>query len=259
MRIDCVLTACDLNPLYSDFIPIFIKAWTKLYPRLDIKIILIHPEIPERFRLYARYIICVSPMQGIPTEFVSQYIRLLYPAILSCKGGVLITDIDMMPMNATYYTRSVEHIDQRVFVSYRNPIVEGVPLSNHKQIPICYCVATPQTWGDIFGVACLDDVVNKLREAYGLHLGWCTDQICLYHKVTAWRARTQRFICLTDRQTRHRRLDRTLPPLRDGRLTRRMLWLTKKGYYSDYHMCRPYTKFKRINDTIFHFLPTSNI
>ena len=36
MYLDCVLTASDLNPLYLDFIPIFIKSWKILLPKVDI-------------------------------------------------------------------------------------------------------------------------------------------------------------------------------------------------------------------------------
>ena len=45
MKLDCVLTACNMNPLYSDFIPIFIKTWNKLYPAVDVKIIFISAPI----------------------------------------------------------------------------------------------------------------------------------------------------------------------------------------------------------------------
>ena len=261
MQLDCVLTACNLNPLYADFIPIFIQAWTKLCPSVDIKIILVHPEIPKRFVPYAKHIICFPPIENVPTSFTSQYIRLLYPALLSCKEGVLITDIDMMPTNAMYYTRIIKQIDFRCFVSYRNPIVGGTQksLAEIKQIAICYCVATPSTWKDIFNITCLDDIANRLKEAHGLRLGWCADQTRLYRKITNWHARTRRFIQLSDRQTGHKRLDRVDPPLNRGQLTKRVLYLVNRGRYSDYHMCRPYDKFKKINDTILHFLPTNTI
>ncbi len=41
MKLDCVLTSCNLNPLYCDFIPIFIKTWNKLYLDFDVKFVLI--------------------------------------------------------------------------------------------------------------------------------------------------------------------------------------------------------------------------
>ena len=41
MKLDCVLTAVNENPLYLELVPIFIKSWNKLYPDVDVKIILI--------------------------------------------------------------------------------------------------------------------------------------------------------------------------------------------------------------------------
>jgi hypothetical protein len=41
MKLDCVLTAVNDNPLYLEFIPIFIKTWNKLYPGLDVKIVIV--------------------------------------------------------------------------------------------------------------------------------------------------------------------------------------------------------------------------
>ena len=259
MIIDCVLTACDLNPLYSDFIPIFIKAWAKLYPSIVIKIILIHPEIPESLEAYAEHIICFPPIEGVPTNLTSQYIRLLYPALLDCKGSVLITDMDMIPMNAMYFTRSIEQLDGRTFVSYRNPIVGRALLSSYRQIAMCYCAAAPSTWSNIFNITSIDDVVAAIKTALGLRLGWCTDQRDLYRKVTNWHARTRRFVCLTVKQTGHRRLDRIMPILHQKQLTQRLSYLIRQGHYSDYHMCRPYAEFKKLNDAILHFLPTSTI
>ena len=41
MKIGTVLTASDLNPLYSEFIPNFIKAWSILFPEIDVVVVLV--------------------------------------------------------------------------------------------------------------------------------------------------------------------------------------------------------------------------
>ena len=41
MKLTDVLTATDTNPLYYKFVPIFIRAWKKLFPDVNIHIILI--------------------------------------------------------------------------------------------------------------------------------------------------------------------------------------------------------------------------
>ena len=107
MKLDCVLTAVNDNNMYLDFVPIFIKTWNKLYPLVDVKIILISKEIPEHLKEYQDNIILFEPLSNISTAFISQYIRLLYPAILNYQNGILITDIDMLPMNKTYYIKNI--------------------------------------------------------------------------------------------------------------------------------------------------------
>jgi hypothetical protein len=41
MILDCILTAVNEKNLYLQFVPIFIKTWNKLYPNVDVKIVLI--------------------------------------------------------------------------------------------------------------------------------------------------------------------------------------------------------------------------
>ena len=57
MKIDCILTSCNLNKKYIDFIPLFIQSWKKLYPKIDIKIILICNKIPKYLMKWNEYLI----------------------------------------------------------------------------------------------------------------------------------------------------------------------------------------------------------
>ena len=52
MILDCVLTAVNENKMYLDLCPIFIKTWNKLYPDVDVKIVLIAKSIPTDLLLY---------------------------------------------------------------------------------------------------------------------------------------------------------------------------------------------------------------
>ena len=52
MKIECVLTSCNLNPLYSDFIPIFINAWSRICQEADVRIILVSSFIQEKLIQY---------------------------------------------------------------------------------------------------------------------------------------------------------------------------------------------------------------
>ena len=253
MKLDCILTACNTNELYIDFIPIFIKSWTKLYPNVDIKIVLINDIIPTKFEEYKDNIILFKPIPTISTAFISQYIRLLYPCILKqYENGIMLTDIDMIPMNRTYYTKNIETIDNNKFIYLRN-----VCLNDYKQIAMCYNVGLSTTWSSIFNIHTLEDITQRLIDVYKNinysdghgKSGWGTDQIDFYNYVMAWNNTTNHFVSLNDRNTGYNRLDRNTFSLDNNTSN-----IIKKGFYSDYHCFRPYNKYKDINDKVVELL-----
>ena len=130
MKLSCVLTACNDIPLYYDFIPLFIKTWNKLYPDVDVKIIFISDSIPTKFIKYSDNLILFKPLPNISTAFISQYIRLLYPAILDYKYGILITDMDMLPMNRSYYTKNIEIFPDDKLIYLRTVLLKSASNCN---------------------------------------------------------------------------------------------------------------------------------
>ena len=263
MKLDCILTACNMNELYVDFIPLFIKSWTKLYPNVDIKIVLIMDidndndtntnTIPPQFEQYKDNIILFKAIPTISTAFISQYIRLLYPCILNkYENGIMITDMDMIPMNRTYYTKNIENIDNNKFIYLRD-----VCLNDYKQIAMCYNVGLSSTWSSIFNIKSIDDINQRLIDVYKTinyidghgQSGWGTDQIDFYNYVMNWNKQTNHFVILNDRNTGYNRLDRNTFVLNTHTQN-----LIKNGYYSDYHCYRPYHKYKEINDRVVELL-----
>jgi len=252
MKLDCVLTAVNDNRLYLDFVPIFIKTWNKLYPDVDVKIILISKNIPEDLFLYKENIILFEPIDNILTSFISQYIRLLYPCILNYKNGVLITDMDILPMNNTYYTKNIKSYDNNKFIYYRENIC-----FDENQIAMCYNVATPNIWREIFKINSLEDIINEIKDVYGKNTikeghgntGWFTDQITLYKNVINWNNKTNNFICLKESETNFKRLDRI-----KFNFNNNVKNDIKNGLYTDYHCCRPMSEYSDINYQIYDLL-----
>jgi len=254
MKLDCILTACNTNELYIDFIPIFIKSWTKLYPSIDVKIIFIIDSntIPDKFKEFTDNIILFKPIDNISTSFISQYIRLLYPCILNYENGIMITDIDMIPMNDNYYTKNIENIENNKFIYLRD-----VCINDYKQIAMCYNVGLNSTWSSIFNIKNIEDINKRLIDVYKNinyvdghgKSGWGTDQIDFYNYVMKWNKETNNFIILNDKNTGYNRLDRNTFDLNN-----QIEMLIKKGYYSDYHCYRPYKDYKDINDKIVNLL-----
>lgn len=253
MKLDCVLTSVNDNRLYLDFVPIFVKTWNKLYPDVEVKIVLISNNIPDDLLQYKENIILFNPIDNILTSFISQFIRLLYPCILNYLNGVLITDIDMLPMNRTYYTEPIKPYDNNKFIYYR----ENICMS-YNQIAMCYNIATPNIWREIFGINSLEDIINKIKSIHNQNTileghgnsGWFIDQITLYNNVINWNTNTNNFISLKESDTKFKRLDRGTFNLDDINIKNDI----KNGLYTDYHCYRPMSDYSNINYEIYELL-----
>tara|TARA_B110000971_G_C20011120_1_gene501564 strand:+ start:489 stop:1250 length:762 start_codon:yes stop_codon:yes gene_type:complete len=248
-----VLTASDMNPMYYKFIPIFIKAWKKLFPEIKIHIILITNEIIEELKPYSEYLKIFPPIEGIPTAFIAQNIRLFYPCLLKdAKGGILITDMDIVPLNTHYYEESIKNISATKFVCYRQLECVG-----KDEMVICYNIAHSNVWKEIFNINSIDDIIKILNNNYqnSKYIGhsnipyWISDQLYIHEKTQEWNNKTNNLVILNDNITKYNRLDRgRFPP------QPQLINNVKNKFYSDYHMYRPYEEYKKINDFVIDLL-----
>lgn len=209
MKLTHVVTACNNNPKYTKFIPLFIERWNKLYPKVSVVIIFIATKLPAEFEKYSASIRLFSPINHINTAFCAQVIRLLVPCLLNTDDGILLTDIDMLPGNSTYFQKAIESYSD-TFISLRPYKAAG-----NDQIAMCYVVAPRNIWTDIFNIRNEDDIRSFLTTHYrtdydAVHGGnaWYSDQQILYNYVTAWEKRTcSKAIFLDDRANGFNRLD----------------------------------------------------
>ena len=206
MKITHVLTAVNDSIKYKKFIPIFIETWNKIYPSIQVVIIFVGDSLPEEYKEYHSNLILYKNISEIHSAYVAQTIRILYPSLIKTDGGVLISDIDMIPGRSEYFTLNISNIDNDKFITYRG--------GTNEQIYMCYNIATPATWSQIFNIHNLLDVDYFLQTNYnkkysGIHggEGWSTDQVLLYQNVHQWCDFKLRFVCLNDRQTGFSRLD----------------------------------------------------
>jgi len=250
-RLSSVLLACDLNRDYLDFWPSTRQAWTEIVG-LDAILVLVAraEEVPEEL-LDDDSVIRFEPLAGVHSAFQAQCVRLLYPALVETGGAVIIADMDLYPLRASYFHDPVKSLDARFFVVYRDDRLE------RGEIDMMFNAALPATWGEIFGVSTIDDVRGELaRWAAGLEYdgrrgwpGWYTDQRTLYERLLSWPARSERLWLLDDDYTLYWRLNRDklvdeagLEPWRiDG---------IRSGEYSDFNCFVPYRDHREINDRV---------
>lgn len=240
-----MLTATDSNPLYSDFIPKFVEAWSRVVPEADICILYIANSLPDSLARYSKHIRVIAPIPGMHTAFQAQCIRLLYPRQIARNEGVLITDMDMFPLNRSYYVNSIRDAPDTAFVVYRDVCLPT-------EISMCYNVAHPGTWASVFGTR----PTNELTEEWyrpsgydGAHggQGWSTDQKILVNAFNEWSGPK---IILSDSITKFARLDRAMPMDLWDRERHRIRSLILQGYFADYHCLRPYSQFRELNDWV---------
>lgn len=253
MKVGTILVATDTNPLYCDFIPNFVTAWSKLIPEADICIVMISESIPEKFQAYSRYIKLFQPIPGMHTAFQAQCIRLLYPREIARDEGVLITDMDMIPMNRIYYVNSIKQYPDNAFIVYRDVCLPG-------EIAMCYNIAHPSVWSGVFGTETSADILQQWysgRNYDGNHggVGWGTDQVILVGKFNEWNGTK---VVLNDTVTKFNRLDRIFPPQVFDNKDRLKTWI-QSNRFADYHCHRPYAENREINDFIVSCLQKHSV
>lgn len=194
MKIDIVLISSNENPLYYTFYPYIKKFWEKV---LGVKCLLVYIgySLPDVLKDFSDDIIIFEPIQNINTAFIAQNIRLLYPCLLTnYSNGILISDIDMIPLSSNYFIDKIINYPDNSFINYTwEPINIDI-----KQYYMCYNVANYNTWREIFGINSTQDIIDTLTKWYNkinYHFderyrskctGFCNDQYMLYKYVNFW-------------------------------------------------------------------------
>jgi hypothetical protein len=245
------LTASDLNPRYVDLWPVAKRAWSEI-GGLEPMLVLVAERraVPPTLASDSNVFV-FEPEPTISTVFQAQCIRLLYPALLESQGAVIVTDVDMVPMNRRYIHRPLARIDRAHFVSYRDVLLQL------GEIPICYNAALPTTWASVFDIRDADDVRNRLRLwAEGVDYadihggpGWTTDQRQLY-RILLDRGRSRRDVwILDDYYTGHRRLERAYVE-KWGIVSEDARRGIQRGAFSDFHLLHADGEHVGLNEAI---------
>jgi hypothetical protein len=253
MRLSCALVACNDNPKYLDFWQVVKKAWWDIVG-IPCVMVYVADTLPQ-YLAEDPAVIHFKPIPEWPTATQAQVIRLLFPALLQCDGAVMLSDMDMIPLQRDFFTGGFSRFSENQFVSLRG-IDEG-----EKQIYMCYVGATPKTWKDLFGIKSIEDISSLMRKwasefpADGNHggLGWCTDQRRLYDKVKEWQIQQPERVGLIPWTPTIPRLDRGNPNewLHWNDLLEFKL---KNTMYIDFHM-PPYSIFYSIIDKVLNYTP----
>lgn len=182
MKLTTVIASVNSNRDYYLFIPKQIKFWKNF----NIKFIAIYvgDKIPNELNNYQENIILWNKNLKLNTIFVAQNIRIYYPALLNLPDDemVMITDMDMLPLNDEYYKYGLEKFNKDDFIYYRN--------IDENQIYMCYNAAHPNIWSKVFDIKKEEDIENIINLTYNNNytgipgdFGWYIDQQIMYSKL----------------------------------------------------------------------------
>lgn len=253
LRLTHALIACDLNAVYLDCWPLAQRAWREL-AGLEPVLVLVAAEdtVPEPLRRDPTVHV-FKPVDGLHSAFQAQCIRLLYPGLLELDGGVVTSDIDMLPLQRDYFHRPAARIDARHFLAYRDVLLRA------HEIPICYNAALPAVWRALFQIDSEDDARAKLAEwGHGVAYegvrggrGWETDQRILYRALLDRAGRCRDVWILADAYTGYRRLERHIVTGRGGLDAAEVRGL-ERCVFSDFHCALPQAVYEQLNEQVLN-------
>jgi hypothetical protein len=236
MKIDRVVLSSNESKEYLDFWPLVSSAWKKI----GIEPTLIYTgKIP----LKLENVININ-LPDVDTAFLAQNVRLLAPSLFP-EEVIIISDIDDMPLSKSYFQKNISVYKNNQFIIYRP---DAVP---ENMISIMWNVAIGSTWSEIFNIETTSDIKKTLIDWYPENYkvrgdNWYFDQIMLRDKVELFKKKSSnRVVELSDQLTGFNRLNRS-------KLKRRFNQFYIDGSdYSDFHMPRPYSKYKKIINKVF--------
>lgn len=228
MKIDYVIIASDENPTYKDFYPIVAKKWFELgYKTYYVNICDTDEILENKWGIIHN----IKALDFVSTAFQSQVVRLFCSNFI--EGNLLMSDIDMLPINKDYYNSYLDELTESNVIIYT-----GQPYTDVPYYPMCYILAHSKTLRNILSIGNLrfSDYCKMLFEKYGE--AWNTDEHFMYDEFQ----KNKEYLIIKKRDLK-RRVDRANWTYD--------LDLLKKGHYIDSHLLRPYEKyFQKINELI---------
>lgn len=203
MKLKYILVSCNNDPTYYNLYPMVKPLWEK--QGIKCILVFIGKTLPDSLQTYQQDIIIFEEIEGISSVFIAQTIRLLMPSLIETDGAVMISDIDTIPLKIDYFINTIKDIDDDKFVN-----LGYVPERLHShEYYICYNIATPRIWSEVFKINSIDDVTNTIKQWYlsnGKYyynrkyrskcIGYHCDQRNLYKHINEWNQNTGNFILI---------------------------------------------------------------
>jgi hypothetical protein len=228
MKIDYVVIASDQNPTYKEFYPIIAKRWFEMgFKTYYVNI----GEEDEIFETKWGIVHNIKSLDFLSAGLQSQIVRLFVCKFID--ANLLLSDIDMLPLNKEYFNSYVNELTDENIIVY-----SGQPYKDVPYYPICYILSNSKTMKRYLEIEDVDfeQFCKNLVEKY--ENSWNTDERFLYDQLQ----KNKENIIIKKRDFSSR-IDRSRWIYNED--------LLSKKFYIDSHLLRPYDKyFQEINKLI---------
>jgi hypothetical protein len=225
-KVDYVVISSDDNPMYKDFYPIVSKRWYDLgFKTYYVNITDTHEVIENEWGIIHK----IKSLDFVSTGFQSQVVRLFTSRFVS--GNLLMSDIDMLPLNGDYFNQYLHELKEDNVIIY-----SGQPYGNVPYYPMCYVLSHSDNYINYLNIRDIsfEDYCKMLLNKYGN--AWNTDENFMYNEFENYK---EKLLIRTDRDF-SKRVDR-------GNWVY-SIDLLKQGHYIDSHLLRPYSVYKNYID-----------
>lgn len=242
--IDNVVISMDDNPLYSDF-------WEpncKLWYMMGVKPILVkisNIDLIEEFE--DKIIFNIKKIDGVNTGNQAQLSRLWVTQFYPNKK-IILSDIDMLPLNKEYFfTNALRGNDDQI-VSYYSNAYSSSSEVNH---PICYLLAKGKLFKEILQLPeNFKNFIDKIQNTCGIT--WTSDEgyITQCYERLISNGEKNKLCNLTRNSGPEGAYNRIARDSSDIDMNKVEYFKQNIDNYYDMHCPRPYKKYKEFIDSI---------
>lgn len=214
MNLTYAILSSNDNPKYLDLWPFVSSAWRNL---IGIEPVLFYIGKEENIHELSKYGQVIQTPEHPKWDIVnqSQSIR-LWAGTKFPNDNIIISDLDMLPINKDYYLQQILDYPDDKIISYTSDVLNYGFYRINPQLPMCYLAGKGSTFNEIL---CINestswfDFVNILKSS---NLGYGTDQKYFYKMFQRWPRKNQDFIGLSrtwiDGKIASKRLDKVVWP-----------------------------------------------
>lgn len=235
-----VILSTNDNPNYIEFWPMAARAWQEIVGLRPTLALIADDDVEVDTTLGD--VIRFKPIEGIPTSFYAQCIRLLLPALF--PDEVCITgDIDISPLQKNFFTEQIKDFDEHSFVIYRSRAYDWYYCLKHRprlwhRYYMNFIAAKGSTFARVFHVYTKEQIPGIIQEWHQKGFGWDTDELMLYDYVERWGRFSNGVKRLGHNNAKKYRIHRYHKLKYDKKK------LEKGDYYIDLNCARPYSAHK---------------